>query len=489
MDKLKFNELSLSPEILKAVSAMGFEETTPIQSLTIPLISKKLDVIGQAQTGTGKTAAFGIPILETINTKNRNPQAIILCPTRELVIQVTEELNRLAKFKPYIRTLPIYGGQPIGRQIYSLQQGVQIVIGTPGRVMDHLRRNTLQLGQIQTVVLDEADEMLNMGFRDDIEIILKEVPTERQTVCFSATMPKAFINLTSKYMKNPKLVQIVHDNKLTVANTKQVYYEINEQTKLDCLMRVIDYYNLHLSLVFCNTKWKVDDLISQLQSRGYSADAIHGDMNQSQRNRVMEKFRNSAIEILVATDVAARGIDVENIEAVFNYDVPQDEEYYVHRIGRTGRAGKTGKAFTLVAGRDMYKLRDIQRYANTKIIRENIPSHKEVEQNQVTQLFEKVREVMGKGKLTHYTTMLETLINNNTTSLEIAGALLKLLIEKQVEKQTVSIPEKTELRQEPRRHNRPERQQQRRHTNNRDSGHGVFPPSGRPRRKHWRDRY
>jgi ATP-dependent RNA helicase DeaD len=437
MKKLKFSELELSDEIQKAVADMGFEEATPIQSLAIPFVMKGRDVIGQALTGTGKTAAFGIPILETVDAADRRPQAIVLCPTRELAIQVAEEMNCLAKYKKNIAILPVYGGQPIQRQIHALRKGVQIIIGTPGRVIDHLERRTLKLDAVRMVVLDEADEMLDMGFREDIELILTSVPKERQTVFFSATMPRAFMELTRKYQKNPHEVKIAH-GKLAVPDIEQVYFEVKETSKLEILARVIDLYDLRLSLVFCNTKRKVDEVIGHLQARGYSADGIHGDLNQVQRDRVMTKFRNGAIEILVATDVAARGIDVENIEAVFNYDIPQDEENYVHRIGRTGRAGRSGRAFTFVSGRDIYKLRDIQRYAKVVIQRRQVPSVKDVEEMRLNQFFEEVREVLETEDITKYTAMIEPIMGNEHSSLEVAGALLKMALEQQA--QPAAVP-------------------------------------------------
>lgn len=430
MKKLPFTELGLSQEILKAVAEMGFEEATPIQSLSIPIILKGKDVIGQAQTGTGKTAAFGIPILETISTKDRKPQAIVLCPTRELALQVAEEIASLAKHKKNISILPVYGGQPIERQIHALKRGVHIIIGTPGRVIDHLERRTLQLDAVRMVVLDEADEMLDMGFREDIELILKTVPKERQTVFFSATMPRAFLDLTTKFQKNPQLLKVSH-GKLTVPEIEQIYFEVKESLKLEMLARVIDIHDLTRALVFCNTKRKVDEVVSHLQTRGYFADGIHGDMNQSQRERVMTKFKTGSVEILVATDVAARGIDVENIEAVFNYDIPQDEESYVHRIGRTGRAGKTGRAFSFVAGKDIYKIRDIQRYAKVDIQRKQVPTQKDVEEIRINQFFEKVRKTLQSPEITKYTNMIEHLIGNEHSSLEVAGALLKMAIHQQ----------------------------------------------------------
>ena len=373
MDKLKFKDLNISPEIQKAVKDMGFEEASPIQSLAIPKILNHKDVTGQAQTGTGKTAAFGIPLLENIESENNDLQAIILCPTRELAIQVAEELKKLSKYLPSINVLPIYGGQPIDRQIKALRKGVQIIIGTPGRVMDHIDRGTLDLSTIKTVILDEADEMLDMGFREDIEYILEDIPYERQFLLFSATLPEEILQLAKRYQNNPEIVKVTQ-HELTTPDVEQKYFEVKEDMKLELLSRLLDLYDFDLALVFCNTKRKVDKLVSHLQIRGYLADGLHGDLTQNQRDRVMDKFKKGNIEILVATDVAARGIDVNGVEAVFNYDIPTDNEYYVHRIGRTGRAGKTGKAYSFVSGREIYQLRDIQRYAKTKIEQAPIPS-------------------------------------------------------------------------------------------------------------------
>ena len=291
MEKKKFTELNLSSEINKAVEDMGFEEATPIQTQAIPHILEGQDVIGQAQTGTGKTAAFGIPILEKIDESNNNVQVLILCPTRELAIQVSEEIKRLAKYKKQVKTLPVYGGQPIKRQIRALKKGVQIVIGTPGRTMDHMRRGTLKLDKLEMVVLDEADEMLNMGFRDDIETILKGTNGEQQTIFFSATMPQSILNLRKKYQNNPEIIKVVH-KKLTVPNIEQAYFEVKRRDKVESLSRLIDLYNPKLALVFCNTRKQVDELSLHLQGRGYFADNLHGDMNQRQRDRVMDKFKN-----------------------------------------------------------------------------------------------------------------------------------------------------------------------------------------------------
>jgi ATP-dependent RNA helicase DeaD len=422
-----FSDLNLSREIEKAIQEMGFEEPTPIQSLAIPPIRQGRDVIGQAYTGTGKTAAFGIPALEKINSADSHVQAIILCPTRELAIQVSEEIRKLSAYMKRIRVIPIYGGQSIERQISALRQGVHIVIGTPGRVMDHMRRRTLSLGTTRLVILDEADVMLDMGFRDDIETILRGIPRERQIVLFSATMPQEIQDLAKRYQQNPLILKVVH-RQLTVPAIEQVYFEVHERQKPELLSRIIDLNRFRSSLVFCNTKRRVDELVDLLGARGYSVEGLHGDMNQPLRERVMEKFRKGDIEILVATDVAARGIDVEAIEAVFNYDVPQDEEYYVHRIGRTGRAGRTGKAFTFVSGRDIQKLREIQRFTGTRIAQHPLPSPVEVEEARAILILEQVRRVLEAGKLGTHIHLVEQLLREDYTSLDVSAALLKILM-------------------------------------------------------------
>ena len=363
METVRFDELDLCQEILRGVKEMGFEEASPIQAQAIPVAMQGYDVIGQAQTGTGKTAAFGIPVLEKVNLNKdiKHPQALILCPTRELAVQAAEEIRKLAKYMHGIKVLPIYGGQDINKQIRALK-GTQVIIGTPGRVMDHLRRKTIRCDYVNTIVLDEADEMLNMGFREDIETVLEYIPTEdRQTILFSATMPKAILEITKNYQKpDAKMIKVVK-KELTVPKIEQYYLDVKRKDKIEVLTRLLDFYEPKLSLVFCNTKKMVDDLTEVLKGRGYFAEGLHGDMSQAQRDRVMKSFRSGKTDILIATDVAARGIDVDDVEAVFNYDIPQDDEYYVHRIGRTGRAGRTGRSFTFVKGKEVYKLKDIMR--------------------------------------------------------------------------------------------------------------------------------
>ena len=439
MDSLLFEEMDLSPKLKKAIKDLGFEEATPIQSLVIPPILEGQDVIGQAQTGTGKTAAFGIPILEMVDSTDDSLQAVILCPTRELAIQVAEELKKLSKYKK-TKVLPIYGGQPIERQIKALKKGVQIIIGTPGRVMDHMYRRTLSMVKVKIIILDEADEMLDMGFREDIEFVLGKMPSERQMLLFSATMSKAILALTKKYQNNPQFLKVAHQE-LTVPQIEQVYFEVREKNKLDLLSRLIDLHDLQLSLVFCNTKRRVDKLVNHLQTRGYMAGGLHGDMSQNQRDRVMAKFRKGQIDVLVATDVAARGIDVDDVEAVFNYDVPNDDEYYVHRIGRTGRAGRTGQAFTFVAGKEIYKLRDIQRYTKVRIKQLQIPSLQEVEKLKNYRFLENLKHLINNEYLGQEVQMVEKLMEDDYSSLDVAAALMKMLLDKRSNSQSKSAPE------------------------------------------------
>ena len=426
MEAIKFEDLNLDAKILRAVTDMGFEAASPIQGQSIPLELEGLDIIGQAQTGTGKTAAFGIRLLQKVDPKSKKLQAIILCPTRELAIQVSEEIRRLAKYMHGVKVLPIYGGQEIGRQIRSLKDGIQVIIGTPGRVMDHMRRKTLKLEHVHTVVLDEADEMLNMGFLEDMETILSELPEERQTVMFSATMPPAIAEIAKKFQKDPEIVKVVK-KELTVPKVTQYYYEVKPKTKVEVMCRLLDMYDPKLSIVFCNTKRQVDDLVQELQGRGYFAEGLHGDLKQMQRDRVMNSFRNGRTDILIATDVAARGIDVDDVEAVFNYDIPQDDEYYVHRIGRTGRAGREGKAFSLVVGREVYKLREIQRYCKTKIIPQPIPSLNDVTSIKVEKIMDSVEEIIRDSDLDKIINIVEKrVLEEDYTTLDLAAALLKM---------------------------------------------------------------
>jgi len=421
-----FSELGLSPEILKAIDKLGFEQASPIQAAAIPVLLAGKDIVGQSQTGSGKTAAFAIPAIEKTDPANRAVQVLILCPTRELAVQVCEEVHKLSFFKRGINALPIYGGQSYDRQLYGLRQGAQIVIGTPGRVMDHMERGTLRLDQVRSVILDEADVMLNMGFREDIEFILRATPASRQTVFFSATMPRPIRELIETHAKAPESVRI-EQQALTVPSIEQVYFEVDRRWKVEALTRLIDVNDLKLGIIFCNTKRMVDELVEHLNTQGYSAEGLHGDMNQNQRDRVMNKFRKSGLKFLVATDVAARGIDVDDIEVVVNYDLPYDPEDYVHRIGRTGRAGRSGMAFTFVSGRDFYALRNIERFTRSRLQRGFIPSRDEVDEARANVLLEKVRATLEGGEFDRQEHAVERMLEEGYDTTDIISAMLHLL--------------------------------------------------------------
>lgn len=426
METIRYENSEIDERIIRAVTEIGYEEMTPIQQSAIPALLEGQDIIGQAQTGTGKTAAFGIPLVQKVDPQDERVQAIVLCPTRELAIQAAEELRRYAKYLSGVSVLPVYGGQDIEKQIRSLRGKVSIVVGTPGRIMDHMRRHTLKLDGIKMVVLDEADEMLNMGFVEDIETILAGVPEEHQTALFSATMPDEILRITGRYQKDAKMIQI-EKKELTIPLVKQYYYEVQRQNKEEVVCRLLDYYNPKRSLIFCNTKHMVDVLSENLKGRGYFADALHGDLSQLMRDKVMNSFRNGTTDILIATDVAARGLDVDNVEAVFNFDIPQDVEYYVHRIGRTGRAGRKGRSFTLVVGREIYRIRDIERLCNTQIKPRIVPSVADITQAKAGQVFDQVMEVISNNDLTALLKKVEDKIEEeNITAIELCAGFLKL---------------------------------------------------------------
>ncbi|MFN8476058.1 MAG: DEAD/DEAH box helicase [Anaerolineae bacterium] len=418
-----FAELGLSEPILKAVGDLGYEAPTPIQSETIGLLMAGRDVIGQAQTGTGKTAAFALPMLEKVDSKRRQTQAIVLTPTRELAVQVAEATHRYAR---YLGTtvLPVYGGQPIERQLRALRDGVQVVVGTPGRVMDHMRRGTLTLSHVSYVVLDEADEMLDMGFAEDIEWILQQAPTERQTALFSATMPEPIQRLAQKYLHDPVIITIEHEQ-LTVPTTEQTYYSVAPAAKLNALTTVLDHEAPTAAIIFTRTKIAASELTESLSARGYSVDALHGDMSQAARDSVMRRFRDGQVELLVATDVAARGLDIENVSHVFNYDIPSDPEAYVHRIGRTGRAGRSGTAITFVTPRERRLLKDIERLTGATMRPVRLPTRADIAARRVEQLKASVRDRAQQGDLDPYLALVESLTDDMDLA-EIAAAALSL---------------------------------------------------------------
>jgi ATP-dependent RNA helicase DeaD len=418
-----FSELGLSSELLKAIDKLGFEQAAPIQAEAIPVLLQGKDVVGQSQTGSGKTVAFAAPAIEKVAVEVRTTQVLILCPTRELAVQVSEEVHKLALFKRGLHALPVYGGQSYDRQLFGLRQGAHIVIGTPGRIMDHLRRGTLRLDSVKLAVLDEVDVMLNMGFRDDIELILQGTPKERQTAFFSATIPRPIQQLIANYSRDPQSIRI-EQKALTVPTVEQVFYEVDRRYKVDLLTRLIDIHDFKLGLIFCNTRRMVDDLVEHLNAQGYSADRLHGEMTQTMRDRVMNRFRKSGLKFLVATDVAARGIDVENIEVVFNYDLPYDGEDYVHRIGRTGRQGRSGRAISFVSGREVFQIRAIERYANTRIHRATAPTVDEVEAARANVVLDKVRATLKRGEFRRQDQLIERLLEEGFNSTDIASALL-----------------------------------------------------------------
>ena len=421
-----FDSLGLSEEILKAVTEMGFTKPSPIQAEAIPSLLEGRDVLGQAQTGTGKTAAFGIPALEKVDISDKRTQVLMLCPTRELAVQVTEELRRIAKYKKGLKLETVYGGDSIERQIRSLKIGAQIVVGTPGRVMDLIERKALKLDFVNYVVLDEADEMLDMGFREDIDTILESVPDERQTVLFSATMSKPIMGIAQKFQEDPVMIKITR-KEVTNENIEQTYFEVKQRGKIEVTCRVLDAYDLKQVIIFCNTKRKVDEVTEELSSKGYSVESLHGDLRQTQRNQVMAKFRSGAANILVATDVAARGIDVSGIDAVINFDLPLDEEYYVHRIGRTGRAGLTGKALTLVAKDEKFRLRQIETYTKVKIDKGVIPTFEDIVGVRKARFIAQVEEAVSAGDLDLYEDMLGMLHHTTGfTTEQIVAALVKI---------------------------------------------------------------
>jgi len=471
-----FYEMELSQPVIRATTDMGFEETTPIQEQTIPLAMEGRDIIGQAQTGTGKTAAFAIPLVEKSEHEQAIVSGLVVTPTRELAIQVSEEINRIGQFKG-VRALPIYGGQDINRQIRALKNRPQIVVGTPGRLMDHMRRRTLKLQQVSMVVLDEADEMLNMGFIEDIETILREVPEERQTLLFSATMPRPIQELARRFMKEPKLISI-KAVEVTVPNTEQNYFEVQEKQKFDVLCRLLDIQSPELAIIFGRTKRRVDELTEALNKRGYSSEGIHGDLTQAKRDSVMHHFREGVTEILVATDVAARGLDISGITHVYNFDIPQDPEGYVHRIGRTGRAGKTGLAVTLVTPRELNHLRLIEQVTKKKIVRKPVPSVNEAVEGQQRLTIERLMLAVEDKENLKYKKLAEGLLEEND-SVTLLSAALKLLT-KEPDVTPVKLSEEASIRL---RKQVPENRGRTDSRRKRQGGKGGYPHDKRQKRR------
>jgi len=419
-----FYDFGLSDAVIRATANMGFEETTPIQELAIPAAMDGKDIIGQARTGTGKTAAFGIPMIERCEPEQGNIQGLVITPTRELAVQVAEEINTIGQFKG-VRALPIYGGQEIERQIRALKNRPQVIVATPGRLMDHMRRKLIRLQHLAMVVLDEADEMLNMGFREDIEQILTEVPHQHQTMLFSATMPGPIMDLARRFMNEPEFISI-RAKEVTVPNTEQYYFLVHEKQKFDALCRLLDLQSPDAAIVFARTKRRVDELYDALTKRGYSAEAIHGDLSQARRDSVMRKFKEGITEILVATDVAARGLDISSVTHVYNFDIPQDPDSYVHRIGRTGRLGKPGVALTFASHRELGHLELIERAIKRKIERRPVPTISETIEGQQRLTVEKLMQVVEESENRQYHEIARGLLENNDAVILLAAALKML---------------------------------------------------------------
>lgn len=455
---LRFEDLGLSNGTLKAIAELGYEAPTPIQARTIRRMLDGADIIAQAQTGTGKTAAFALPIIERLDTGSRDPQALVMTPTRELAVQVAEAFQAYGKYH-HVSILPVYGGQPIDRQLRALNRGVQVVVGTPGRLLDHIRRGTLKLGQIRTVVLDEADEMLDMGFIEDIEAILQETPATRQTALFSATMPTPIANLAKRYMREPERIQ-VQTEQMTVPQIRQVYYEVGGRDKFEVLARILDYESPSSAIIFCRTKSEVDALGQRLTARAFPADTLHGDLSQVQRDRVMARFRSGQAELLVATDVAARGLDVEHVSHVINYDIPLDPEIYVHRIGRTGRAGRAGTAITLVTPRERRLLKLIERSTGAPIQRLRLPTIADVIARRRESFKETLRETIAQGGLEAYISMAEDL-GEEYSPTDLAAAAFKLLLGEPQDETEDTLAEEELERYEDERDGRPRRRRDR----------------------------
>ena len=445
---MSFQKLGLIPELLEAINDLGYEEPSNIQTSAIPEILKGHDIVGLSETGSGKTAAFTLPALQRIDPHQRTPQILILSPTRELCVQVCEEVRKLSKTLPGIRSVPVYGGAPIDRQIRGLRDA-QIVVGTPGRLMDHLRRGTIQTKKISLIVLDEADRMLDMGFREDMEEILSQCPKTRQTLFFSATMNKNVERLINGFGNDPVKIQIAKQNQ-TVSRIDQSYYEVRNRSKVEVVSRILDTQPPRLAVVFCNTKRSVDECTEALLARGYSADRLHGDVTQQMRERTISRFRDKTIELLIATDVAARGLDIDEVDLVINYDLPQDPEDYVHRIGRTGRAGRDGRAVSFVFGRDVYRLQNVERYTRQKIRREKIPSQEEVEGKRGDVLFEQIKEQLEKKPLLKYQTYVDRLLEQGHTPTDIAATMFGLWRES-IGREGEEIQEDRPQRERPRR--------------------------------------
>ncbi|MEI7956839.1 MAG: DEAD/DEAH box helicase, partial [Verrucomicrobiota bacterium] len=428
METPPFSELGLPACLLEAIETLGYERPSPIQAMSIPTALLGRDLVGLSATGSGKTAAFALPALALLDVNALHPQVLILCPTRELAVQVCEDVHRLGAKLIGLHATPVYGGAPMDRQLRALRSGAQLIVGTPGRLLDHLRRGSLDASRVKLAILDEADRMLDMGFRDEMDELLAALPPERQTLFFSATMNPGVSRLIQRFGKTPEIIEVQQKSR-TVSTVDQSYFEVRQRSKVEVLSRLLDMSPPRLALIFCNTKRSVDECTEDLVNRGYAADRLHGDMTQQMRERVLKRFREGSVELLVATDVAARGLDIDEIDIVFNYDLPTDPEDYVHRIGRTGRAGRSGRAVSFVYGREIYRIQSIERYTRSVIRRERIPSQEQVEGRRADLIFDSLKERLESGKFDAYQDNIDRLLEQGHTPTDIAGALVTLLRE------------------------------------------------------------
>ncbi len=428
METPPFSELGLPDTLLAAIATLGYERPSPIQAMSIPPALEGRDLVGLSATGSGKTAAFTLPALAKLDVKLHHPQVLILCPTRELAVQVCEEVHRLGAKMRGLHATPVYGGAPMDRQLRALRDGAQLVVGTPGRLLDHLRRGSFDPSHIKMAILDEADRMLDMGFKDEMDELLGALPPERQTLFFSATMSPGVSRLIKSFGKEPKVIEIQQKSR-TVSTVEQSYFEVRQRSKVEVLSRILDMNPPRLGIIFCNTKRSVDECTEDLVNRGYAADRLHGDMTQMMRERVLKRFREGSVELLVATDVAARGLDIDEIDIVFNYDLPTDPEDYVHRIGRTGRAGRSGRAVSFCYGRDIYRMQSIERFTRSVVRRERIPSVEAVEGRRADLIFDQLKERLEAGKFDAYQDNIDRLLEQGHTPTDIAGALATMLRE------------------------------------------------------------
>lgn len=436
---MDFEKLVTNQNILRAITDMGYTTPTEIQVKSITSIREGGDVIGQSQTGTGKTAAFTIPVLEKVSPENREPQVLILCPTRELSVQVAGEFRKISKYMSGIKTVPVYGGEPIYKQITELKRGAQIIVGTPGRLIDHINRRTIKFNNLHTIIMDEADEMLKMGFKEDIELILSSVDTNPQKIMFSATMPKPILDLTKKYLVDPTNIKI-QSTGLTTSTVIQQYCAVKSKYKNEALFRLLSAKAPERCIVFCNTKKMVDDITDALQEKGFWSEKIHGDLKQELRMSVLHKFNAGVLNILVATDVAARGLDIQNVDLVVNYDVPEKEDYYVHRIGRSGRAGKAGESITLASASDRIRLHAIEHYIKKKIDKISVPSVQEVNDRKMENFIDSLMESMDQDVLDHYEPIIHKIEAKGYSVELLAASLLKdaLTLHEMVEEQDIN---------------------------------------------------